>query len=352
VSTYCDESEIVVVGAGPAGLMLACEARAAGAAVLVLERTERQEPAPGTVTLDPPAVAALERRGLHDDLAAAALERRGLRDDPAAAAPGRWPRVERRHLVGVLRRHADRLGVRVHRGHEVVGVRQSEGDVIVTARTAFGDRRMRAVFLAGCDGRAGAVRALADVGPAECRADRVLLAGGAARDSAARDGAARGSAARDSATRGSATRDGAASPAAGLVDAVNLGWKLAAQVRGWAPRSLLDTYAAERHPSGPDRAAGDHPMVGRLCTDVPPGDLSRDGRGVLLDLAGDPDVRETARRWTDRVRVVAARARRDDVRAVLVRPDGYVAWVLPAGADLEVRSLQRALATWFGRAAA
>ncbi|WP_239157405.1 FAD-dependent monooxygenase [Actinocatenispora thailandica] len=34
----------------------------------------------------------------------------------------------------------------------------------------------------------------------------------------------------------------------GIQDAVNLGWKLAAQVRGWAPDTLLDTYHAERHP--------------------------------------------------------------------------------------------------------
>jgi 2-polyprenyl-6-methoxyphenol hydroxylase-like FAD-dependent oxidoreductase len=31
-------------------------------------------------------------------------------------------------------------------------------------------------------------------------------------------------------------------------DAVNLGWKLAAVLRGWAPESLLDSYQAERHP--------------------------------------------------------------------------------------------------------
>ena len=34
----------------------------------------------------------------------------------------------------------------------------------------------------------------------------------------------------------------------GLQDAVNLGWKLAAQVRGWAPPGLLDSYHDERHP--------------------------------------------------------------------------------------------------------
>src|SRR5439155_12250349 len=33
----------------------------------------------------------------------------------------------------------------------------------------------------------------------------------------------------------------------GVQDAFNLGWKLAAQIRGWAPETLLDTYQAERH---------------------------------------------------------------------------------------------------------
>ena len=36
----------------------------------------------------------------------------------------------------------------------------------------------------------------------------------------------------------------------GIQDAVNLGWKLGAAVRGWAPPGLLDTYQAERHPVG------------------------------------------------------------------------------------------------------
>lgn len=36
----------------------------------------------------------------------------------------------------------------------------------------------------------------------------------------------------------------------GLQDASNLGWKLAAEVHGWAPPGLLDTYHSERHPVG------------------------------------------------------------------------------------------------------
>src|SRR5262249_6150799 len=36
----------------------------------------------------------------------------------------------------------------------------------------------------------------------------------------------------------------------GLQDAVNLGWKLAATVNGWAPPGLLDSYSSERYPVG------------------------------------------------------------------------------------------------------
>ncbi len=36
----------------------------------------------------------------------------------------------------------------------------------------------------------------------------------------------------------------------GIGDAMNLGWKLAATIQGWAPDGLLDTYTAERHPIG------------------------------------------------------------------------------------------------------
>src|SRR6185295_12573468 len=36
----------------------------------------------------------------------------------------------------------------------------------------------------------------------------------------------------------------------GIGDAMNLGWKLAATVHGYAPDGLLDTYTRERHPIG------------------------------------------------------------------------------------------------------
>jgi hypothetical protein len=186
---------------------------------------------------------------------------------------------------------------------------------------------------------------------------------------------------------------------------VNLGWKLAAVVHGRTPESLLDTYGAERRPvaervvhntraqvaisrPGPhvdamrDVLAGlmvtddvrhplagmitaldihydlgtGHPVLGRRMPDLPlktgDGDtrvleLLRGGRPVVLDLgAGLPDVS-----GVDVVRARCDLAEWDlpvlgsvpAVDAVLVRPDGYVAWT-SAGPG----TLAAALWTWFG----
>ncbi|MCP2328305.1 2-polyprenyl-6-methoxyphenol hydroxylase-like FAD-dependent oxidoreductase [Hamadaea flava] len=180
----------------------------------------------------------------------------------------------------------------------------------------------------------------------------------------------------------------------GVQDAVNLGWKLAAQVHGWAPDQLLDTYQGERQPVAADvldntraqmelhSAEPGARAVRRLLTDlmdfdevnryliekitaidirydfgegldlvgrrlrdvgVRQGrlyDLLRHGRGLLLDRTG----RLTARGWSDRVDHLADPTAELDVPGLLLRPDGHVAWV---GDDQ--RELDDRLARWFGR---
>jgi 2-polyprenyl-6-methoxyphenol hydroxylase-like FAD-dependent oxidoreductase len=189
----------------------------------------------------------------------------------------------------------------------------------------------------------------------------------------------------------------------GLQDAANLGWKLAAVARGWAPDSLLDTYHAERYPVGrfvlrlsggilqvallpsgtlrrgvaligdaaahvrpvTDRAAravsglavsyapehGAHPLVGRRMPDVPLAvgrgrlyELLRSGRFVLLTAGEQPDGTGP---WVGRVEV-AARTR-PHPRLILVRPDGYVAWATDqADAARRDVDLRQALTRWCG----
>ncbi|MEV4147467.1 FAD-dependent monooxygenase [Amycolatopsis sp. NPDC049691] len=182
----------------------------------------------------------------------------------------------------------------------------------------------------------------------------------------------------------------------GVQDAVNLGWKLAAQVRGWAPDTLLDSYHAERHPvaadvlantraqgelqsGGPgpravralltelmdfpdvhrfllekiiatgiryDFGAGPEP-VGRRLRDVELKrgslyDRLRRGRGLVLDRT----ERLSAGGWADRVDVVADPTATVDVPALLLRPDGYVAWIGDRQQELDGQ-----LARWFGEPA-
>jgi 2-polyprenyl-6-methoxyphenol hydroxylase-like FAD-dependent oxidoreductase len=181
----------------------------------------------------------------------------------------------------------------------------------------------------------------------------------------------------------------------GLQDAFNLGWKLAAQLGGWAPEGLLDSYHAERHPVAADvldntraqmelmstepgpRAVrrllselmdfedvnryliekitgigvrydfGEGPaLLGRRLRDVglKQGrlyELMHDGRGLLLDQTG----RLSVAGWADRVDHVVDVSEELDVPAVLLRPDGHVAW---AGEDQH--ELLDRLPKWFGAA--
>ncbi|MFF4099219.1 rifampin monooxygenase [Streptomyces sp. NPDC001903] len=194
----------------------------------------------------------------------------------------------------------------------------------------------------------------------------------------------------------------------GIQDAFNLGWKLAGEIAGWAPEGLLDSYHAERHPvaaavldntraqmqlmssePGPqavrrllaelmafeevnrhliekitaisvrydfgegeagdahEAGRGGYELLGRRMRDLALKggrlyELMHGGRGLLLDQTG----RLSVAGWADRVDHVVDVSEELDVPAVLLRPDGHVAW---AGDDQ--RDLLGHLPKWFGAAA-
>jgi hypothetical protein len=181
----------------------------------------------------------------------------------------------------------------------------------------------------------------------------------------------------------------------GLVDAANLGWKLAAVLRGDAPDTLLDSYTAERRPAAEAVLANtlaqaaimrvdprsdalrnvlasvmdskdvsrrfgemitglahrydlgsDRDGVGRLIGDRLIGDTSlyslmQDGSGVLLDASDTREASGIVGGSTTWVRCVAT----EGEISMLIRPDACVVWT---GEATDTTGLLDALSRWFG----
>ena len=189
----------------------------------------------------------------------------------------------------------------------------------------------------------------------------------------------------------------------GLGDAMNLGWKLAATLQEKAPEGLLDSYQTERHPLGvkvldwsraqvaimkPDPNAralhaivrdlmdtrdgatyiagrvwgvfthynlgGDHPLTGHsvpnfeLEDGTRIGELMHDGQGILLDFDMNASLKTLASEYSDRMKYVSGRAKEQlGLSAVLIRPDGFIAWA--SDSEPNEQSIRKAVALWFTR---
>jgi 2-polyprenyl-6-methoxyphenol hydroxylase-like FAD-dependent oxidoreductase len=502
--------DVVIAGAGPVGLFLACELRLAGLSVLVLEQAEDPH-SPlkllpfGMRGLWAPSTDAFYRRGMLDDITMPQSASVGFGSGASATGQGaqrprrpaghfagiqfdydnidtsKWPyrlpgspitnvATDMEHIESALAARASAMGVEVRRGLGVEGFEPSDDDVTVRA----GGEIFRARWLVGCDGGRSTVRKaggfefvgsdpeftgysvqveIAD--PEKLRPGRnytptgmyaqgqpgdiamVEFDGGAfhrtqpltlehvqavlrrvAGEDLTLTALKVGTTWTDRAYQATAYRKGRvllAGDAAhihsplggqglnlGFGDAMNLGWKLAATIRGDAPADLLDSYESERHPVGarvldwsraqvalmrPSRHSraleaiirdlidtrdgatyfaervwgvslrydlgSSHPLVGRSAPDfelvdgTKLGELLTNGKGLLLDFVADGPPRALASRWSDRITYVASDAKdRLGLSAVLVRPDGVVAWAGEGAADHEEAA--RTASRWFG----
>ena len=173
--------DVVVVGAGPVGLLLAAELTLAGVRPLVLERMTAPSEQPKARGIGILAAEALRRRGLGPDLdrehekGRAALARdHGTttthfawihKVDSDAAEPGRERAlIAQPELERLLRRHLSQLGVEVDYGVEVTGWRDVPDRVTLTAETPTGQRQIDTRYVVGCDGGHSAIRKLAGFG--------------------------------------------------------------------------------------------------------------------------------------------------------------------------------------------
>ena len=518
--------DVVIAGAGPVGLLLACELRLAGVSVLVLEKlADPNLPVKagvvGARALNIPTIEVLYRRGLLPALKKAALKwidasvsEEGFEaavqgaapssDSGAGSKPGKIPSrsggifgtmfdanrvdygdpefrgrgpaaaygvISMQNLETLLGERAAHLQVEIRRGAGLTDFSADASSVTVHA----GDTTVRSGWLVGCDGGRSTVRKLAGFefpgtdpeisgcsamveiadpeklsfgwkrtatgayvngpmpgriltvefdGPPKDRDAPITLdelqtslrkVSGTDATLTAVHAATRWT---DNARQASTYRLGRvllAGDAAhvfapiggeglnlGIGDAVNLGWKLAATVNGWAPETLLDTYTTERHPigawalkwataqvalMGPKRhrrarisvltdliggrggatslakkvsgvwqrydLPGDHPLVGRSAPDLDfedgkrLGEYCHDGRALLFNLSGDARIPTLGARWRGRLNVITTRLKeKSDLTALFVRPDGFVAWA--ADTEIDLDRAASALSTWLG----
>ncbi len=501
--------DVVIAGAGPVGLFLACELRLAGVSVLVLEQAnDPRSPlkaAPfGLRGLTAPTLEAFYRRDLLEDIQAA------QRANDAAGvtkASAHWMQQQRRpagHFAGIQFFHEDvdtsrwlyhlpssagvnlvvdmqsletilaaratGMGAEIRRGVGVEDFTQMDDAVIVRA----GGEAVHTRWLVGCDGGRSTVRkvggfefvgtdpeftgysveveladpdalkpgrtytstgmytyakpgviAMADFDEGAFHRTQPItlehvqavlrrVSGADVNLTALRLAATWTDRAYQATTyrRGRVLLAGDAahvhSPLGGqglnlgLGDAMNLGWKLAARIHGWAPAEFLDSYFVERHSEGarildwsraqvalmrptPSTRAlaaiirdlietrdgatyfaekvwgmslrydlGDsHPLVGRSAPNIELadgtriGELMRSGRGLLLDFEPGAPLRTLAGHWRGRINYISSQAQdRLRLMALLVRPDGFVAWASESAAEEE--GILKAALRWFG----
>ena len=455
------EAEVIVAGAGGAGLMVAAELALAGVRPVVLDALPARNQQSRAGGLQPRSVELLEMRGYLPGLVERALDREPVGGHfaglpvPLDCTPWatRHPHpmaIPQDRVEALLEAELERRGVRVARQHVVEQVGQDADGVTVSVRAPEGQRTLRARYLVASDGAHSTVRRLLGVpfpgldGTMRAVSADVVLSGlpadvptrsghisqhvrtgggywalvtplGQGLHRAVFGGPPQAELPRQAPVTteevsamvsavfgpGAALRElrfgsrftdatrqveryrvgrvllagdaahihapvGGQGLNLGLQDAVNLGWKLAATVRGWAPPGLLDTYHAERHPvaarvlevtraqrvvmgpgSGdaaalrailtelvrlPDTnrylagmmsgldiryplpGAVSHPLVGARMPDVELAtadgpvrysEVARSGLGVLVDLTGGPAP--VAAGWSDRVTHLAAR---------------------------------------------
>jgi 2-polyprenyl-6-methoxyphenol hydroxylase-like FAD-dependent oxidoreductase len=504
------ETDVIIVGAAPTGLMLAGELRRLGVGMLVLERLLEPRPVPKAGGVGGQLLRFLDYRGLTERFETASGKPRPtprfpfgglhvdlaqLADNPMEALLLPQPDLER--LLEVI---AVELGAEIRRGHELAGLTQDDASVTADVRGPDGPYRVTARYLVGCDGVGSPVRDMAGIafpgvtypevnrlghfampdsvtlrddgdyeipGIGHVRAgytqtDRGVFAISSytpqdlgiytnEEEERSYDDAEPMTVAefQDSIRRvlgadiplveptrltrftygarqvdryragrvlvaGDAAHQfpsGGVALTSGMLDTVNLAWKLAAEIDGWAPPGLLDTYHDERHLAGartllhtqaqvalrrgldaaadalrqvvselfldeqaqrrvgamiagsdiryPMPGSDRHALVGTFAPDLvlrtdrgatSVAELIRAARPILLDLADRQDVREAVRGWEDRVDVHTAETDHRPADALLIRPDAHIAWAatIDEPADTAALTLREALSYWFG----
>ncbi|TSB26784.1 SDR family oxidoreductase [Streptomyces benahoarensis] len=174
------DNDVIVVGAGPVGLMLAGELRLGGADVVVLERRAEPTTESRASTLHARTMEIFDSRALWDrfgELPGDVMGHFGgipLDLTLPGPYPGQWKAPQVR-TEAVLQEWALSLGARLRRGHELTGLRVHPDHVEAEVSGPGGPVRVRARYLVGCDGEHSTVRRLTGAAFPGREAERELI---------------------------------------------------------------------------------------------------------------------------------------------------------------------------------
>ncbi|WP_280249732.1 SDR family oxidoreductase [Nocardia abscessus] len=178
------DTEVLIVGAGPVGLLLAGDLATAGIGVTVLEQLTEPTTESRASTLHARTMEVLAERGVLDRLGpvpdGGPGHFGGLRLDLTEADrdhrfAGQWKCPQTR-LAAVLQDRAIEAGAVLRRGHQVTVLAATGDEVRVETATGDGRRhRHGCAYLVGCDGESSTVRRLAGFEFAGAAATREML---------------------------------------------------------------------------------------------------------------------------------------------------------------------------------
>lgn len=175
------DTQVVVVGAGPVGLLLAGELRLGGVDVVVVERLAEPTGESRASQLNARTMEVFDQRGLLERLgeveSVGVGHFGGIPLDVSGVAshhPGFW-KVPQFRTEAMLQEWAVELGADLRRGHEVGGLVAADDHVLVELTGPSGAVGLRASWVVGCDGEPSTVRQLAGIDFPGTDAGRELL---------------------------------------------------------------------------------------------------------------------------------------------------------------------------------
>ena len=165
------EPDVLVVGAGPVGLVAACELVRQGARVRIVDLLDAPEPLSRAVVVHPRTQEALASLGVLPEFEATAQAQTALELFAGKGArefvrmetevASRYPRIldlPQSDTEALLTERATALGITIERGVRLTALAQTDDAVEVTLTSARGTEQLRVGWVVGADGGHSTVR--------------------------------------------------------------------------------------------------------------------------------------------------------------------------------------------------